>query len=332
MSNIIACPHQAQRQKKCGICGQCSRCHYDDCNGEHSTALGAAGAAIRERRKQARLQQQQQPEDSARSYELRQNRPGDLREDRLFEKLDGALANENDDANTQGGPFAELSKALSMEPSNLSGRVVDRKSLYDLASLQTVGTLTNVVVGMEHVLRHIVRQVTSCVESFTLVFNGIVARWSERRPDEALASVAMSFIRASDPMNERFFFAILIHSSSVDDRKILEDALMDARSKALVDREFTAVAQPRYYYVTKTKGSSSGEADEEDDDEEEDSQQDAEPGTARVRVTLDVADQLRKKVRWLFSKQKLARAQADWQRIRFGQKLEPKWNKSSVSS
>ena len=322
MSSIIECPHQGQKQRRCSVCGECSRCHYDDCNGEHSTALGAAGAAVRERRKQARLQQPS--EDSTRSYELRQNRPSDLSEERLFEKLDVVLEADSE-ISVSGGPFADLAKALNMDSSIFSYRVFDRKSLYDLVSLKAKGTLNNVVVGLENVLRHIVRKVTHCVESSTLVFNSIAARLSERPADVALPSLAESFIRATDPMAERYFFAVLMHSTG--DRKILEDALIDAKSKALVDREFTAVAQPRYYFLRARVPSSGGS--EEDDDEED--LQDSESSTASVRVTLDVAAQLGKKVRWLFSKQKLARAEADWQKLKLGQQPEPKWNKPRVS-
>ena len=318
MTDNTVCPHS--RPKRCSLCDRCVRCHYDECDGEHSTARGRDGDAVRERRKQARMQSEQ-PNDVARTYELRQNRIGDLNEENLFEDLDDAIAAETE-AVTSEGPFSRLANALGIDHSDFSSRTLERKSLFDLESLRAVGTLSGVCVGIETVFTQIIRKITSCGESFTVVFNSIRDRLSMQRVDDSLYFFAESFIRATGEMEERMLFAILVHSTS--DRKILRDALIDAQTKALVDRDFMGVARPRFYF-TRAKTA----ANVDDDDEEV--LQDAESSYATVQVALSVEEQLAKKTRWIFSKQKLVRAEADWERLRLGQKLEPKWNKPRVS-
>jgi hypothetical protein len=273
-----------------------------------------------------RLHQSSQEETSP-PYELRNINVIDLNEGSLFRALDAAISSTEDMQVTDGfKPFAQLAELLSLDPQHISTRLLERVSSYNLPSLKSAATLQSVIIGVETVLKHVIRTITACGDSFTLIYSGLRDRLiSSQREHNSLAVIADSFMRSKNELDERKYFAILYQSTK--DKAVLENALKEAQSKALVNQEFMQSAMPRHYYA-RVKMSTDGDAD---DDEEEEPEHEEASATATVKVTLTVSDQLRKKTRWIQSRQKLARALADWKNIAAGLDLEPKWNKPRVS-
>jgi len=329
MMASISCHHQ--KPKRCSQCDRCSRCHYDECNGEHVTERGPAGEAVRKRRRQAKLQQTS-GEENVRAYELRNVSHVNLNEDVLFQVHDAALsASEIEHNMVSSRPFERLATLLSLDRSQLSNRIRDRVSLYDLDSLKSAFALQPVILGVETVVKHIVSMITSCSDSFTLIYSGLRDRWvSQKSNNCSFTYFADAFMRTNDALMERYFFAILVQS--ISDRSILEELIREAEVKALATEVVLKNLKPRYYYVKPVSSSPAEDDDDADDNaDDERGEQEEESAAATVKVTLTVRDQLKKKSRWIRSRQKLARALADWERIEVGLSLEPKWNKPRVS-
>ena len=309
------CCHQ-NKAKRCSICNRCSRCHYDECDGEHPAARGPAGDAIRERRRQARFLRESQ--ENKRTYELRQTNVEDLNEDKLFKRIDDVLSSAIE-PNSVEKPFVRVIEALGIDSRQFSLKLLRRASLLGLESLRSNGVLNSVVVGLDTVFRHIVDSITQCSDSFDVVYGAMRDRLvSDRHVDDGLSSPAQFFMRSANEMDERKSFALLLHMTK--DKKKLEEALIDAKANALVDMSFMSNARPRHYFARPSSNT-------ENDDEEVDETQSK---AATVQVTLTVDDQLNKRVRWVHSKQKRARAIADWERLSAGLDLEPRWNKPRV--
>lgn len=149
-------------------------------------------------------------------------------------------------------PFERLFTLLSLNRSQLSSRLRERVSLYDLDSLKDVFTMQPVIAGVESVIKHVVNMITACSDSYTLLYSGLCSRWTSQSKDTwSFEHVADCFMRANDALNERYFFAVLVQF--MKDKSVLEELIREAEVRVLVTEEVLENLATHHYYTRPSR-------------------------------------------------------------------------------
>lgn len=307
------CSHQ--RPGQCSVCGGCPKCRNDECNGTHPAARGAAGDPVRLRRKLAQSGQTDERVLRPTSAQL------SLNEDILAKSVIEAL----DDAEpSTERPVREWLESLGMDIANFPERPTLRSSRYSTESLKTKSAPEDLRVVFERVIDGIILSAAYNLAEDDLS-NKVIQEMmrkaclqfsSSSAPEVGL--LADSFIRASQPLEKRRFFAHLVHI--VDDNKLVT-VLEGALARALVCPTYISRAKSRHYYRRRDEHSGAEEIYNEE----------TPAATGTFKVTVTVEDQLKMSVAWGRSKDRKAQARADIAQLTMGEDILPKFSKPRVS-